>query len=278
MFYQQREIDVKPKVLILRTAGTNCDMETDVAFQLAGAATDLVHIQNLISGNTDLSGYQILAIPGGFSYGDDIAAGILLAVEMKHKLRDALNQFVANNKLIIGICNGFQVLVRTGLLPGIDKIGEEAKLSQFATLAMNTSAKFECRWVELDTQQSPCVFTKGIRPKLYLPVAHAEGRFTAPDNVLLQIESNSQVVFRYSNHDQSPSKKTEYPDNPNGSDADIAGICDKTGRIFGLMPHPERYLTKYNHPRWTREDLPEEGDGLAIFKNAVDYVRATFNE
>lgn len=269
---------MKPKVLILRTAGTNCDVETDVAFQLAGAATDLVHIQNLISGNTDLSEYQILAIPGGFSYGDDIAAGILLAVEMKHKLRDALNQFVAKKKLIIGICNGFQVLVRTGLLPGINGTGEKTALSQSATLAMNTSAKFECRWVELDTQQSPCVFTKGIKPQLYLPVAHAEGRFTAPDNVLSELESNNQVVFRYSNGKQSPSNTTEYPYNPNGSDADIAGICDKTGRIFGLMPHPERFLTKYNHPRWTREDLPEEGDGLAIFKNAVDYVKATFHE
>ncbi len=269
---------MKPKVLILRTAGTNCDVETDVAFQLAGAETDLVHIQNLISGKTDLSNYQILAIPGGFSYGDDIAAGILLAVEMKYKLRNTLNQFVVNNKLIIGICNGFQVLVRTGLLPGIDGIEEKTELSQSATLAMNTSAKFECRWVELDTQQSPCVFTAGIKPKLYLPVAHAEGRFTASANVLAKLESNNQVVFRYTNGNQSAMDETEYPYNPNGSDADIAGICDTTGRIFGLMPHPERFLTKYNHPRWTREDLPEEGDGLAIFKNAVDYVKATFHE
>ena len=269
---------MKPKVLILRTAGTNCDMETDVAFQLAGAATDLVHIQNLISGNSDLSDYQILAIPGGFSYGDDIAAGILLAVEMKHKLRDMLNRFVANNKLIIGICNGFQVLVRTGLLPRINDIGEKTELTQSVTLAMNTSAKFECRWVNLTTQQSPCIFTKGIKPKVYLPIAHAEGRFTAPDKVLTELESNYQVVFRYSNNEQSPTNETEYPFNPNGSDADIAGICDKTGRIFGLMPHPERFLTKYNHPRWTREDLPEEGDGLAIFKNAVDYVKANFHE
>ena len=269
---------MRPKVLILRTAGTNCDIETEVAFQLAGATTDLVHIQNLISSKTDLTNYQILAIPGGFSYGDDIAAGILLAVEMKHKLRDTLNQFVANNKLIIGICNGFQVLVRTGLLPGVDKIDEKSDLAQSATLAMNTSAKFECRWVELDTQQSPCVFTKGIKSQLYLPVAHAEGRFTAPDNVLTELELSSQVVFRYSNGGQSSTNETEYPYNPNGSDADIAGICDETGRIFGLMPHPERFLTKYNHPRWTREDLPEEGDGLAIFKNAVDYVKATFHE
>ena len=277
VFNLQREEDVKAKVLVLRTAGTNCDVETDVAFQLAGATTELVHIQNLISGNTDLSDYQILAIPGGFSYGDDIAAGILLAVEMKHKLRDALHQFVEKNKLIIGICNGFQVLVRTGLLPGIEGIKEKTELSQTATLAMNTSAKFECRWVELDTQQSQCVFTKGIKPQLYLPVAHAEGRFNAPNEVLTELASNKQVVFRYSNGKQSSSNNIDYPSNPNGSDADIAGICDKTGRIFGLMPHPERFLTRYNHPRWTREDLPEEGDGLAIFKNAVEYVKATFS-
>ena len=266
---------MKPKVLILRTAGTNCDAETDVAFQLAGAETSLVHIQNLISGKTNLCDYQILAIPGGFSYGDDIAAGILLAVEMKHKLRAALDRFVSENKLIIGICNGFQVLVRTGLLPGTGNGSPE--ITQRTTLAMNTSAKFECRWVELSTQQSPCVFTKGAKPHLYLPVAHAEGRFTAPPDVLEELESNNQVVFRYRNGAKSALGKTEYPHNPNGSDADIAGICDVTGRIFGLMPHPERFLTKYNHPRWTREDLPEEGDGLTIFKNAVDYAKANFS-
>ena len=258
----------EPKVLILRTAGTNCDAETDTAFQLAGAETALVHIQNLISGKVNLTDYQILAIPGGFSYGDDIAAGILLAIEMKHKLTDVLNQFVADGKLVIGICNGFQVLVRTGLLPGTDS---SAEMTQRSTLAMNTSAQFECRWVDLETQESPCVFTKGIKPSVYLPVAHAEGRFTAPADVLADLEANNQVVLRYAD--------SAYPNNPNGSDADIAGICDATGRIFGLMPHPERFLTKWNHPRWTRiaeaEDSDsEEGDGLAIFKNAVNYAKA----
>ncbi len=267
---------MKPRVLILRTAGTNCDIETEVAFQLAGAHTNLVHIQNIISGKADLSEYQILAIPGGFSYGDDIAAGILLAVEMKHKLKDALNQFVADKKLIIGICNGFQVLVRTGLLPGVELKAQNVKKesTQRTTLAMNTSAKFECRWVELETQQSPCVFTKDIKQHLYLPVAHAEGRFTAPPDVLRQLESNNQVALRYKNGSQLTSDKTTYPNNPNGSDADIAGICDVTGRIFGLMPHPERFLTKWNHPRWTREELSDEGDGLVIFKNAVNYAKA----
>ena len=261
----------KPKVLILRTAGTNCDLETDAAFQLAGAETALIHIQNLISGKVDLADYQILAIPGGFSYGDDISAGILLAVEMKHKLAGTLNQFVADDKLILGICNGFQVLVRTGLLPGMRSSENGApEMTQRATLAMNTSAKFECRWVDLATQGSPCVFTKGIKERIYLPVAHAEGRFTAPSDVLKELELKNQVVFRYA--------KSEYPHNPNGSDADIAGICDPTGRIFGLMPHPERFLMKWNHPRWTRLAKPtgsnsEEGDGLALFKNAVNHVK-----
>lgn len=261
---------INPKVLILRTAGTNCDAETAAAFQLAGAETALVHIQNLIAGKVNLADYQILAIPGGFSYGDDISAGILLAVEMKHKLTDALNRFVANGKLILGICNGFQVLVRTGLLPGIHpSIRDTPDMQQRATLTMNTSAKFECRWVDLATEESVCVFTRGITSRMYLPVAHAEGRFTAPSNVLEALALNKQVVFRYA--------RSEYPHNPNGSAVDIAGICDPTGRIFGLMPHPERFLMTWNHPRWTRladteENGSGEGDGLAIFKNAVNYV------
>ena len=263
---------LKPKVLILRTAGTNCDAETDAAFQLAGAETALIHIQNLISEKVDLTDYQILAIPGGFSYGDDISAGILLAVEMKHKLTDALNKFVADGKLILGICNGFQVLVRTGLLPGINTSNcSRPEMTQRTTLAMNTSAKFECRWVNLKKEESTCVFTEGITDHIYLPVAHAEGRFTAPSDMLSELESNKQIVFRYA--------KNQYPHNPNGSDADIAGICDPTGRIFGLMPHPERFLMKWNHPRWTRlaateRTSSEEGDGLAIFRNAVNYVKS----
>ncbi len=275
----------KPKVLILRTAGTNCDAETDAAFQLAGAETALVHIQNLVSRNRDqrtcLQDYQILAIPGGFSYGDDISAGILLATEMKHKLTDALTQFISDGKLIIGICNGFQVLVRAGLLPKVNGFHRGFSPQQ-ATLAMNTSATFECRWVTLETQQgNPCVFTKGLKQHLYLPVAHAEGRFTAPAAVLEQLETHRQIVFRYTSSTSRAKRETcpydgvAYPDNPNGSDANIAGICDATGRIFGMMPHPERYLTKWHHPRWTREPLPEEGDGVAIFKNAVNYAKAS---
>ena len=256
---------LSPKVLVLRTAGTNCDYETEYAFQLAGAETALIHINQLITGKAHLGDFHIIAIPGGFSYGDDIAAGILLANEAKHKLGNHLHACVGSGKLIIGICNGFQVLVRAGLLPGLD-----SQISQQATLAMNTSAKFECRWVRLATQESPCVFTQGLKRHVYLPVAHAEGRFTTPDHILNQIESDQQIVFRYVASDGSP---PGYPDNPNGSIFNIAGICDPTGRIFGMMPHPERFLSRFNHPRWTRENLSDEGDGFAIFQNAVAYAK-----
>lgn len=255
---------MKPKVIILRTAGTNCDYETDYAFKLAGAQTELVHINRLILGERDLREFDILAIPGGFSYGDDISAGVLLANELKYKLRDRMYQFVDEGKLIIGICNGFQVLVKSGLLPGFE--GMRGK--QLVTLHLNDSAKFECRWVYLKLQTDRCLFTKGIKEMIYLPVAHAEGKFIAPKDVLDRLDREGQVVFRYVGPDGKPSG---YPHNPNGSMRDIAGICDPTGRIFGLMPHPERFLWRYNHPRWTREKLPEEGDGLAIFKNAVRY-------
>ena len=254
----------KPKVLILRTAGTNCDYETDYAFQLAGAQTSLIHINQLINNQVALNDHSIMAIPGGFSYGDDIAAGILLANELKFKLIDQIIEFVDQGGLILGICNGFQVLVRSGLLPRITP----HQINQQATLAMNTSTKFECRWVNLQMDNNLSVFTKGLKNNLYLPVAHAEGRFIASDKILDQLEANSQIVFRYTT--------PNYPQNPNGSHRNIAGVCDSTGRILGMMPHPERYLIRYNHPRWTREHLPEEGDGLAIFRNAVDYVSSPY--
>ena len=258
---------MKPKALILRTAGTNCDYETAHAFQLAGAETALIHVNQLLNGKTHLIDYQIMAIPGGFSYGDDISAGVLLANELRHKLTEQLTEFVDSGKPILGICNGFQVLVRAGLLPRLN-----SQTAQQATLTMNTSAKFECRWIHLETYQSPCIFTRSLKSHIYLPVAHAEGCFTAPDHILNQLESNKQVVFRYTAFDGT---SPEYPANPNGSSRHIAGICDTTGRIFGMMPHPERFLIRFNHPRWTREDLPDDGDGLAIFQNAVDYARQT---
>ena len=258
---------MKPKALILRTAGTNCDYETQYAFETAGAEAERVHVNAFISGQRSLDEFQILVLPGGFSYGDDIAAGSLLANEIKHKLRDALLAFVEAGKLVIGICNGFQVLVKTGLLPG------GSSLQQQTTLYLNDSAKFECRWVYLQPEETPCVFTQGLSQVIYLPVAHAEGKFTAPKPVLDDIEEQKQVVFRYVNKDGT---KADYPANPNGSDNAIAGICDPTGRVFGMMPHPERHLLRTHHPRWTREKLPEEGDGLRVFQNAVSHVRENF--
>ncbi|MBM3239016.1 phosphoribosylformylglycinamidine synthase I [Candidatus Poribacteria bacterium] len=265
----------KVKVIVLRTAGTNCDYETVYAFQLAGAVSDLVHINQLINRKKRLADYHILALPGGFSYGDDIAAGKLLANELKYKIKEQLEEFGAAGKLIIGICNGFQVLVKAGLLPGFNGISD----MQETTLYLNDSAKFECRWIYLQTQDSPSVFTKNLKSRIYLPVAHAEGKFTAEEKVLDTLEENRQVVFRYvapqppTPFGKGDSELVGYPWNPNGSDRNIAGICDTTGRILGMMPHPERYLNRLNHPRWTREQLPEEGDGLAIFRNGVGYVQ-----
>jgi phosphoribosylformylglycinamidine synthase subunit PurQ / glutaminase len=255
---------VKVKVIVLRTAGTNCDYETVHAFQLAGAEVHFVHINQLIRGEKELSPYQILALPGGFAYGDDIAAGKILANELKYKLRDSVEKFIADGKLMIGICNGFQVMIKAGFF---DRMGNAQKM----TLYTNDSGKYECRWVYLKTiENSKCVFTKNVKPLIYFPIGHGEGKFTTIDeNILNKLEANGQVVFKYVD---ANGNFVGYPWNPNGSDRSIAGICDESGRIFGMMPHPERFLSKYNHPRWTREKLDDEGDGLVIFKNAVEYA------
>ena len=244
----------KPKIIVLRTAGTNCDKETASAFEMAGGEPDLVHINELSRDEKFLKDYQILAIPGGFTYGDDIASGKILANEIKYKLNKDLKNFINSGKLIIGICNGFQVLVKAGILPGINSGAMEA------TLSFNDSGSFIDKWVELDCAQT-CVWTKGLKEKIYLPIAHGEGKFIPRDkDVLNNLKKSGQIVFRYI-------------DNPNGSIDDIAGICDTTGRVLGMMPHPERHVIGTQHPRWTREGLKEFGDGFAIFKNGVDYIK-----
>ncbi len=251
-------------VLVLRTAGSNCDNETKFAFEHAGAAADLVHINRLIAGDTDLKKYQILAVPGGFTYGDDISAGKILANELKYKLADQLQDFFQAGKLIIGICNGFQVLIKAGLLPLVD-----LKAGQQTTLTFNDSGKFEDRWVFLKVNRSPCVFTRSIKECVYYPVAHAEGKFVPENDAVLQsLQTNRQIVFQYTSPDGG---EPGYPHNPNGSIAHIAGICDPSGRVLGLMPHPERHIDPTNHPQWTRLGLQPEGDGVAVFRNAVDY-------
>jgi phosphoribosylformylglycinamidine synthase len=254
------------KVLILRTGGTNCDVETEHAFRLAGADAERVHIGRFLSGERRLDEFHILVLPGGFSYGDDIAAGKLLANELVCRLREPLERFVADGKPILGICNGFQALVRAGLLPGLGGLGV-----QEATLTYNESGRFECRWVRLRPEPGPCVFTRGMEQVIELPIAHGEGRFFANPGVVSSIEANEQVVFRYTDTDGKPGR---YPVNPNGSVNDIAGICSPGGTVLGMMPHPERFVRRLQHPRWTREVLPEEGHGLSIFRNAVDYARS----
>jgi len=285
LFTQRKNNMAKPRVLILKAAGINCDRETAFAFESAGAATEFVHINQLVSREKKLSDYQILALSGGFTYGDDIAAGKILANELKCKLFDSLKKFIEDEKLIIGICNGFQILVKAGILPG------NASFEQEVTLSGNDSGFFQDRWVYLKspviaqaspegtshtltgTGQSPakCVWTKGIKDVVYLPIAHGEGKFIPKsEDILERLKNSGQIVFQYCDKEGSISG---YPSNPNGSLDNIAGICDPTGRGFGLMPHPERHLISLQHPRWTREGLKKHGDGFPIFLNAVNYFR-----
>jgi phosphoribosylformylglycinamidine synthase subunit PurQ / glutaminase len=251
------------KVLILRGPGTNCDGETAYAFQRAGAVTSLCHINQLIRRERRLSDYQVMVIPGGFVYGDDIAAGKVLANELKLKLGDEIKQFVEKGGLILGICNGFQVMAKAGILPDINN-----QTAPPLTLAANDSAKFECRWVHLlVAKKSPCVFTQGIH-NMYLPVAHGEGKVITDMRGLREINA----VLYYT--DEAGSVQAGYPHNPNGSMDNIAGVCDPTGRIFALMPHPERHVHFSQHPQWTRKKPREAGDGLAIFQNAVKWAKS----
>jgi phosphoribosylformylglycinamidine synthase I len=251
----------KVRVLLIRAPGTNCDMETEFAFQQAGAETRLVHINRLIRREERLSGYRILVIPGGFTYGDDVSAGKILANELKLKLGDEIKRFVDGGGLVLGICNGFQALVKAGILPGFERDGRSP-----VTLANNDSGKFECRWVHLVVNRdSPCVFTRGM-DRLYLPVNHGEGKFIADPEIIPQLN----IVLRYI--DENGDTRAGYPQNPNGSMDNIAGICDASGRIFALMPHPERHIRGTQHPQWTRLGARKYGDGFQIFLNAVKHA------
>jgi phosphoribosylformylglycinamidine synthase len=252
------------RVLVLRAPGTNCDQETAFAFEQAGGKADFAHINRLLEEPKLFADYQIVALPGGFSYGDDIAAGRILANQIRHHLYDALAEFKAAGKLILGICNGFQILIKSGvLLP--DRADEP-----LATLTLNDSGKFEARWVHLGAVPGKCVFLKGIE-SLYLPVAHAEGKFVPRDAAALQqLEAAGQIVLRYCDPTNPTSTEVAYPACPNGAAGAIAGVCDESGRVFGLMPHPERHIDPTQHPHWTREPK-DRGDGLAIFENAICY-------
>jgi len=206
-----------------------------------------------------------MVIPGGFTYGDDISAGKVLANELRLKLGGDIEEFVRRGGLVLGICNGFQVLVKAGILPDLSHGEPEL------TLSVNDSGRFECRWVYLVVnQKSPCVFTAGME-RLYLPVAHGEGKVIAAPRVLFELSARQGVVLRYT--DEAGNAEAGYPYNPNGSVANIAGICDASGRIFALMPHPERHIRGTQHPRWTGEGAKKRGDGLQIFINAVQWAR-----
>jgi len=258
---------MKPKTLILYGYGINCDNETQYGFELAGADTEKVHINELINKEKKLEDYQILALPGGFSFGDDISAGRVLANKFKYNLQKELDDFINKGKLIIGICNGFQAMVKLGVLPNLE--GRSKK--EDVTLTFNDSGRFEDRWVYLKiNQKSRCIWTKGIK-NLYLPIRHGEGKFISKNKEIREkLRKSEQVVLQYSSEIGNPT--SNYPFNPNGSEDNIAGICDTTGRIFGIMPHPEGFLFPQSHPRWTREKI-KKGEGIKIFKNAVEFSK-----
>ena len=267
----------KVKAIVLTGNGTNCEMEMAHACKLACAdQIDIVHISELLFGEKRLSDYNFLNLPGGFLDGDDLGSAKAGANRFLHariagsseELIEDLLKFIADGKLILGVCNGFQLMVKLGLLPALT--GNFTK--QSTTLTFNDSGRFEDRWVYLKANdQSPCVFTRGI-DTVYYPVRHGEGKFVPKSAAILkEIEKKNLVALQYCGPTRAITM--DYPANPNGSTNAIAGVCNETGRLFGLMPHPEAFLHRTNHPRWTREILPEEGQGLAIFQNAISFIR-----
>lgn len=271
------------KALVLTGFGLNCDYETDFSLNLAGATSHRVHINSLVRAKKEGAGprlddFHILVFGGGFSWADDHGAGVLMASKIRNHLGEDLDRFIHQGNLVLGICNGFQALVNLGLLPGFD--GRYAERS--TAIIANDSGNFVDAWVTLQTNpRSPCVFTRGL-DQIDLPVRHGEGKFYTSPEVLDRLEEAEQVVVRYADP-QGELAGGRWPLNPNGSLGDIAGICDPTGRVFGLMPHPEAYNHFTNHPHWTRTRLgllregvsviPEEGEGIKIFRNAVAYIR-----
>ena len=255
-----------PTALVIRAPGTNCDREAAFAFAQAGAAVQSVHIRELRASPDRLRQAQILVVPGGFSYGDDVAAGKILATQLEHFLADAVREFRSAEKLVLGICNGFQVLLKAGLLVPPDEDG------LLATLAGNSHGKFEDRWVTLAVAANTSPFLRDVTT-LTLPVAHGEGNFVCRKDWIRQgLAQAGQIALRYADPAGTPGGPAAgFPHNPNGSQDDIAGICDATGRVLGLMPHPERYVLPTQHPRWTRDGLAADPDGRAIFRNAVTY-------
>lgn len=266
------------RAIVITGNGTNCEMEMAQACRLGGSdVVDIVHISELLQGERRLDDYDFLNLPGGFLDGDDLGSAKAGANRMIHatlagseeRLLDQLLRFICQGKLVLGVCNGFQLMVKLGLLPAFD--GDYTR--QDGSLSFNESGRFEDRWVySMINPDSPCVFTRGLTG-MYLPVRNGEGRFVPGDEgVMDRMKRQGQVVMRYSDGNYT-GPVMEYPLNPSRSVDAVAGICDETGRLFGLMPHPEAYLHRVNHPRWTREELPEEGMGVALFRNAVEFIR-----
>ncbi|MGL4512748.1 MAG: phosphoribosylformylglycinamidine synthase subunit PurQ [Lacipirellulaceae bacterium] len=265
----------KPRVLVLRSPGTNCDEETAEAFRLAGGDAQRIHVARVLEAPSLLDDFQVLCIPGGFSYGDDVSAGRVLGNQVRLHLADACRRFRDAGKLVLGVCNGFQVLIKTGLLDVEDERGP------LATLTWNENGHYEARWVTLQADPGACVFLRGIE-RLELPVAHAEGQLAVRDDAALaRLHSAGQIVLRYAAPGAAASDEPlAFPHNPNGAVANAAGLCDSTGRVLGLMPHPERFIDATQHPAWTRRRwssgggaslLEAPGAGLALFRNAIDY-------
>lgn len=272
----------KAKAIIITGNGTNCEVEAAYACRLGGFDdVRIAHISDLLYGDIRLDEFHFLNLTGGFLDGDDLGSAKAQANRLKYAritgkeehLIDQLQRFITDGKLILGVCNGFQLMVKMGLLPALDG----KYLNQVGSLTFNDCGRFQDRWVYLKcNEQSPSVFTRGIQRGIYLPIRHGEGKFVvdAPET-LAQIEAKNLAVLKYSRSDYSE-PTMDFPYNPNGSTNAIAGICDETGRLMGLMPHPEAFHHRTNHPRWTREELPEEGDGLILFRNAADYVKKHF--
>ena len=268
------------KAIVITGNGTNCEMEMAHGCRLAGFdEVEIVHLSELLCGQKKLDDYHFLNLPGGFLDGDDLGSAKAGANRILHaavagdkeRLFDQFLRFIEKGNLILGVCNGFQLLVKLGMLPGFDGHYDR----QSVTLTFNDSGRFEDRWVHLRVDPaSPCIFTRGLRG-LYLPVRHGEGKFIARDEgVLERLHRERLIAVQYSDENYCAAT-LDYPANPNGAVNGIAGICNATGRIFGLMPHPEAFLHRTNHPRWTREELPEEGMGLALFRNAAAFLRST---
>jgi len=275
-----------PKVLVLVGYGINCDYETQFAFQKTGAEADRVHINEIIDGTYKLEDYHIFFVPGGFSYGDELGAGKVLANKLRFNLGDQLQQFIKDKKLVGGHCNGAQVLIKSGVLPAIDGNYQ----TQTATLTNNDSGRYEDRWVKVKSVSNNCIWTKGLGV-MDVPVAHGEGKFYSKEPGLIEkLKYNDQIALVYVKDREGSPANGEFPYNPNGSLEDIAGICDPTGRVFIQMPHPERFTHFTNHPQWTRkirefkrikldiDGFTWEGKGLQLFENAVEYVRKMFIE